>query len=253
MDYDGFLSIVERGAAADREEAIRASRETLQTLAERLSKGEAIEIGRQLPEELAPYLWTDRGAEGFDVDEFVRRIAEREGVDIPTAQGHARAVFMALRRVLPPKEYADLTAELSDDYGSLVGPGEVMAAEDFISRVAERAQLDTRPAIKATWAVLEALASRIPAGEVNDLLSRLPVELHPPLKRGQSEGKGSAGKMSAAEFVHRVAEGEGVTDDEAVNHVVAGLAALRQAVGDEEYFDVTVELPPDYEPLLVRA
>jgi hypothetical protein len=31
------------------------------------------------------------------------------------------------------------------------------------------------------------------------------------------------------------------------------LATLREAVGDDEYVDVTVELPPDYEPLLVRA
>jgi uncharacterized protein (DUF2267 family) len=251
MDDDSFLSIVERWAAVDRETAARATRATLQTLAERLSKGEAIEIGRQLPEGLAPFLWTETGADRFDVDEFLRRVAEREGVDVPTAETHARAVFAALRRSVRPDEFADLVADLPDDFKPLEGEVEIMPAAEFVHRVAKRTGLDTHLATETIEAVLETLASRIAEGEVDDLISRLPAELHPPLKQGKSKGKGAARRMSAVEFVSQVAHQKGVSLDQATEYVRAVLATLREAVGDDEYFDVTVALPPDYEPLLI--
>ncbi len=40
------------------------------------------------------------------------------------------------------------------------------------------------------------------------------------------------------------------TAAEASEHARAVFATLREAVGDEEYFDVTAQLPPDYGVLL---
>ena len=53
---------------------------------------------------------TTSPAERFDVDEFLRRVAGREGVEIATARRHAEAVLAALARAVGDKEFADLTA-----------------------------------------------------------------------------------------------------------------------------------------------
>src|SRR2546423_9481935 len=92
MDYQRFLAIVEGAAAIPRESAERAVRATLQTLAERIAGGEARDLAEQLPPELAPWLATTSGAERFDVDAFLRRVAGREGTDVATAERHVRAV-----------------------------------------------------------------------------------------------------------------------------------------------------------------
>jgi uncharacterized protein (DUF2267 family) len=51
--------------------------------------------------------------------------------------------------------------------------------------------------------------------------------------------------MSQERFMRHIAEREGVTPDVARLHARAVFAALREAVGDDEFFDVTVQLPPD--------
>ena len=84
------------------EAAERAAQATLQTLAERLPRGEAGHILRELPAEFVPWLHTETDAEAFDIDEFLDRVAQREDVDVETALLHARAVFFALGDALAP-------------------------------------------------------------------------------------------------------------------------------------------------------
>jgi uncharacterized protein (DUF2267 family) len=250
MDYEQFASTVEHQAAAGRDAAERATRATLQTLAERLSKGEAVELARRLPEEAIPWLFKDGPAERFDVDEFVARVAERERVDLVTAERHARAVFAALRRAAPD-ELADVEAELPQGFRALIEGLDVIGADEFTDRVAERAGLDLEGARRATDAALETLAERIAGGDVDDLLARLPIELHPPLKRGRARSGGEPEGIGVDEFVARVAEHEGTGPEEARQHTRAVLAALREATG-EEFFDAVVQLGPEYTPLLPR-
>ncbi|MEA2273412.1 MAG: hypothetical protein QOI98_2120 [Solirubrobacteraceae bacterium] len=262
-DYDRFVTIVEQAADIGRERAEEAIRATLRTLGERISAGEARDLTEELPPELAPWIATADDAEGFDVDEFLRRVAEREGVDIPTAQRQARAVFAALGRTLSRQELADVAAELSKDYAPLLPTGpwvEVLGHDAFIQKVGERAGLDEDRARVVTEAVLETLAERIAGGEVDDLIGRLPVELHDPLKRGKAASGGKATRMSLDEFLHRVAEREGIEGaldidqhDQLRDHVRAVFLALREAVGDDEFFDVTVELPDEYVSALALA
>jgi uncharacterized protein (DUF2267 family) len=52
--------------------------------------------------------------------EFIARVAELEGIDLEEAERHAHAVFQALRDVLSPKKFADMTAQLSEDYAPLL-------------------------------------------------------------------------------------------------------------------------------------
>jgi uncharacterized protein (DUF2267 family) len=255
MDYERFITTVAQAAGIGWERAEQATRAVLSTLAERIAAGEARDLAEELPPELAGWLATDTNAEPFDVDEFLRRVAEREGVDVETADEHARAVFVALGRAVSPQELSDLAAELSKDYAPLLPRGrhiEVVAADEFLQRVADRAAVDAQDARRVTEAVLETLAERIAGGEVDDLIARLPVALHEPLKRGRERSGGKATRMSLDEFVERVAEREGVDLDNARDHVRAVLTTLREAVGDEEWVDVTVQLPDEYRSVLAR-
>jgi uncharacterized protein (DUF2267 family) len=257
MEHDRFISIVEQTAELDRETAVRVTRATLETLAERLSAGEARDLAPHLPDELAPWLATSSGPEPVDLAEFLRRVAERAGVELPLARRAARVVFIALERAVPREELADLVAELPEDFGPLLrgaGPhGDVVPAEAFLQRVAERAGLNVEGARRATETVLETLAERIAGGEVDDLISQLPVELHPPLERGRALGDGAARRLSLDAFLRHVAEREGVTPAEARVKTGAVLQTLREAVTDEEFFDVTVQLPEEYAELLSRS
>ncbi|MGH2815764.1 MAG: DUF2267 domain-containing protein, partial [Actinomycetota bacterium] len=54
-----------------------------------------------------------------------------------------------------------------------------------------------------------------------------------------------AARMSLERFVERVAGREGVPPETARGHARAVLSTLREAVG-EEFYDVTVQLPPEY-------
>lgn len=247
MDYEAFIDVVRTAAALDRDDAERATRATLQTLAERIDRGEARALATRLPPELAPWVATTTSAERFDVDEFVRRVAQREGVDEPIAYRHIRAVFDALARAVGPDELADVAAQLPKDYAALLPRGpdvEVVPADRFFARVAELTD-DLDDARRATGAVLETLAERIAGGEVRDLIARLPIELHGPLQRGILRSGGRAQRMSAEDFMQRIAEREGVTPAVAARHARAVLTTLREVVGDDEFFDITVQLPPD--------
>jgi uncharacterized protein (DUF2267 family) len=134
-------------------------------------------------------------AERFGLDEFYRRVAEREGVDRRTAARHARAVFVALGVAVAAGELRDMAAQLPTEYEPLLqaaGVGRRRAAGesyDVALRVAELAGLDREQARKATEAVLETLAVRISAGEVEDLMHEIPRNLHPALERGLRESR----------------------------------------------------------------
>jgi uncharacterized protein (DUF2267 family) len=258
MRYATFLDIIEKTGGLTPPEAERAARAVLETLAERITGGEARDVAVFLPRELRGLLESGpEPAEGFGLDEFLRRVAEREGVDQETAEEHARAVFTALGVAVAPGELRDMVAQLPRDFTPLlraagIGREIAMAEPDFLSRVAALTGLDHDSARRATDAVLETLAVRISNGEVEDLKEDLPRELHPALDRGLAEST-AAVPMSMDEFLRRVAEREGVTRLEAEDHTRAVFAALREAVSSKEFSDVVSQLPNDYARFLVPA
>jgi len=220
MDYEEFISIVEQLADLRDDEAEQATRAVLQTLAERISKAEARDLVAQLPPELGPWLFTERGGQGFDVDEF-----------------------------------ADLQAQLPKDYSYLLPKGpdvEVWAVDELLDKVSRRAELDRDGALRATEAVLTTIAERIAPGEVDDLISLLPVPLHAALKRGKTANPGTALRTPLDKFLGRVAELEGSSPEQARAHARAVFLTLRKALGNQEFFDVTVQFPPEYAALWTR-
>jgi uncharacterized protein (DUF2267 family) len=255
MDHDRFIALVQDAAGTDREHAERATRATLQTLGERLYVGQARDLAMQLPPELAPYIGHVGDPERFAVDEFLRRVAEREDADLGTAERDARAVFTALGQAISRDEMDQLVNELPSDFARLLPRGrwiEGPGAGEFVRAVAERAGLDADAARRATYAVLETLGERIAGGEVEDLVDRLPAELHAPLKVGDGLSNGAARRMSLEEFLRRVAEREGVTPVEAAKHTRAVFATLREVIDDDEFLDVTVQLPGEYAAVLAK-
>ena len=250
-----FVMTVAQAARIGLRRAERATEATLQTLAERIDAGEARDLAGELPDEIAPWLATTTPAERFGIDEFLRRVAEREGVDIEAAERHAAAVFIALHRAVSPQEFADLSAELPKDFAPLlpVGPDiDVISTDSFIQHVADRAAMDADEARRAIEAVLETLAMRIAGGEVDDLRARLPVQFHPALERGKELSGGKATRLRLDDFVRRVAEQEGISLGRAHEHVSAVLRTVRDAVGEQEFLDVPSQLPAEYEALVRR-
>ncbi|MDQ1666975.1 MAG: hypothetical protein QOH75_3006, partial [Actinomycetota bacterium] len=55
MDHEEFFTLVSTAAGIDRAEAEQATRATLQTLAQRLTRGEALDLVSELPPEIGPY------------------------------------------------------------------------------------------------------------------------------------------------------------------------------------------------------
>lgn len=142
MDYEQLITVVAQGAGVGWEAAERATRATLSTLAERLSAGEARDIAQQLPPQLAPWIGTVGGPDRFGVDEFLRRVAEREGVDVAETERHARAVFTALGQAVSADELEDMASELPKDFTPLLPRseevGEIVCAKAFVHSVAAR-------------------------------------------------------------------------------------------------------------------
>jgi uncharacterized protein (DUF2267 family) len=256
MDYDRFITIVARSAGIDRESAEEATRATLQTLADRIDGGEARQLATELPAELAPYIGKVGGAERFGFEEFLRRVAEREGVDVDTAEHHATLVFAVLGQAVDARELHDVQEQLPGEFAPLLPRGphvEIQPPDVFLQKVMDRARIDRARAEAATNAVLETLAERLDGGEVEDLVERLPLELRAPLKHGDARTGGEPTPMSVDEFVARVAEREGVGLDLAFEHVRVVLETLREAVGDNEFFDITAQLPESFNRVLAHA
>jgi uncharacterized protein (DUF2267 family) len=261
--YERFITMIEQRAGISWVKAERAARATLETLGERISAGEVRKLAEDVPFQIRMWLSSaaDERAESFESDEFVRRVAEREQVDPETAQAHARAVLIALSRLVRGEEIANLEHQLSHDYQRLLGdaskrrrdPGgpEIVGAEVFAKRVSSRTALGVAGARGATEAVLETLAERIAGGEVDDLEEQLPEELRGPLERGTERSRGKAQRISLDEFVARVAEREGVEYEQALDHARAVFAALRETLTDKEFSDVLAELPRAYHEALL--
>jgi uncharacterized protein (DUF2267 family) len=266
MDYESFITTVEETAHVSGEEARVAACATLDVLSKRITAGEAEDIAERLPTELRECIDPDGPPERFHVDEFVRRLAERVGADDDAAARDAKGVFAALWSAVGPDEFADMRAQLPKDFGPLLDEAIAVAPppedtspappcvgyDELLQRVMDRSGLDRERARRAIDAILEALAIRITAGQVDDLEQLLPVEVRPALERGRARGRGAAVPMPLNAFLDAIADLEGVTKSEAAEHARAVLTVVREAVGEKEWHDTTSQLPDAYRTLWRR-
>lgn len=123
MTHDQFIGEVQsRARLASRGEAERAVRATLSTLAERLAGGEADDLAAQLPAEIAEHL---RGHEGeeferMSLQDFYRKVSEREGREASQAAFHAKAVLSVLREAVSRGEFEDIEQQLPPEFDELL-------------------------------------------------------------------------------------------------------------------------------------
>lgn len=131
VQYDEFLDRVQKRAGlASRDEAVRATQATLETLGERVYRSARDDVAAQLPKGLKEHLsrraapqMTPQDVDRFMPDEFYHRISARAGVGYPAAVVQARAVMATLREAISAGEWQDLREELPPEYEELLGAG----------------------------------------------------------------------------------------------------------------------------------
>ena len=120
-----------------------------------------------------------------------------------------------------------------------------MKGEQFVAEVKNLAELaNEEDAQKAIRATLETLKERLAGDEPSNLAAQLPPEVAPFV-----EGQGGREAFSVEEFYGRVAQREGVGNDEAVRHARAVATVLQTAVTGGELEDVRTQLGKGYEEL----
>jgi uncharacterized protein (DUF2267 family) len=123
MNHEKFIDGVAARAAMSREEAEELTRATLQTLAERISGGEAEDLAAQLPAGVNQWLLKDdEPAQRFGPEEFVLRVSRRAAMEPGRAREGTRAVFLTLGEAVSGKEFRDVVSQLPKDFWPLVEP-----------------------------------------------------------------------------------------------------------------------------------
>ncbi|WP_200210616.1 DUF2267 domain-containing protein [Micromonospora coerulea] len=118
-----FFDKVAARAGVSPEAAQPLTQATLRTLAERISGGEAAALAGHVANELSPLLVKGtEDPEAFGYDEFLRRIADRAGIDGGAAERGARAVLQTLHRVVGHREFTNAMAQLPADIRALAEP-----------------------------------------------------------------------------------------------------------------------------------
>jgi uncharacterized protein (DUF2267 family) len=123
--------------------------------------------------------------------------------------------------------------------------------ERFITLVRIGTGLDRRGADRAAEAVLTTLFERIAGGQADDVVQ----QLKPPdgfIPGVLTLGNRPADRFDLHEFLHRVADREGVDEDTARKHTTTVLNALRVVVPGKEWADTVAQLPKEFERLLAE-
>src|SRR5829696_2014583 len=97
---------------------------------------------------------------------------------------------------------------------------------------------------KATGATLDRLRRGLAGNEPSNLAAQLPPEIAP-----YAEGSGGQESFGLDEFYSRVAQKEGVGQDEAAKHARAVATVLQTAVTGGELDDVRSQLGNEYKEL----
>ncbi len=126
MQHDEFIGQVQnRAHLSSRGDAELATRATLETLAERLAKGEPFNAAAQLPRGIAEYMRHEYAGAGerFSIDEFFERVSQRESVELPDAVHHARVVIEVLTEAISRGEINDIRSQLPSEFDPLFESG----------------------------------------------------------------------------------------------------------------------------------
>jgi uncharacterized protein (DUF2267 family) len=121
MEFDRFIGLVQnRARLGDFEDAVAATRATLQVLGTRLAGGAPGNLAAQLSPEIGRYLREGEGSqESFSLDEFFERVSRSEGADLPDSVFHARVVVDVLREAVGNETVEKAREQLPEEWGRL--------------------------------------------------------------------------------------------------------------------------------------
>jgi uncharacterized protein (DUF2267 family) len=120
MDYRTFEETAANRAGIKPEEATPVIQATLQTLAERITRGEAEDLASQLPKQMKEWLAKDREhADRFGLDEFIRKVSERASIPPDEARKDVRAVFKTLHDAVTGGEFRHVMSQLPREFQQL--------------------------------------------------------------------------------------------------------------------------------------
>ncbi|MGN9806438.1 DUF2267 domain-containing protein [Micromonospora sp. L32] len=129
MEYQDFINAVATRAKVSTDQAATLTSATLETLADRISAGQADDLAYQLPEGLDDHLrkpppLSGRGehAKSFGLEEFVRRVADRPAVDRALAGAGVSAVLTTLREAVSRDEFDNAVAQLPNEFRQVIEP-----------------------------------------------------------------------------------------------------------------------------------
>ncbi|WP_166039304.1 DUF2267 domain-containing protein [Sphingosinicella sp. YJ22] len=138
MDYREFVGFVEDRSGLTHSVAKQAACLVLRRITSRINRGERRDIAALLPHPLGQCIPLGERIEKFDLDRFIRRVAEELHVDRATAGRTAAAVLAALFAVIGDEEFAQMRVQLPQDFKPLIEAAERAApssAEAAPSRV----------------------------------------------------------------------------------------------------------------------
>jgi putative drug exporter of the RND superfamily len=124
LSVEDFAGRVASRSGLSPAQALQTSDAVLETLAERITKRERRVLALYLPKQLRPALkaggWR---AEDFPLEEFLRRVDERQGGS-DSARDGSRAVMTTVAEVVATGELDYLRAQLSPDYEAVLPDGD---------------------------------------------------------------------------------------------------------------------------------
>lgn len=128
MECDCFIGLVQdRAHLASADDAMRAIRATLETLAERIDVNEVRHLAALLPEGIGCFLLQNAGPERqrFTFGEFSQRVALREEREPAKAIFHARCVVEVLEETVAAGELREVREQLPEEFVPLFEAGHI--------------------------------------------------------------------------------------------------------------------------------
>jgi uncharacterized protein (DUF2267 family) len=187
----------------------------------------------------------------MNYDRFIAIVQrDAEVPDEATAQKVARAVLETLSERLMAGLIKSIRAQLPEEIAkdlSLMRPHQSFGADEFLRRVAERADADTATAERCTKAVFLALSRALEPEYFRALLGELSKDFRPLTEKARRPAN------QLREFLRRVADRTGLDEERALVVTEAVLETLAERIVGGEVDDLIKELPRDLRPALERG
>jgi uncharacterized protein (DUF2267 family) len=120
MDARAFYSKVAEGSLLSKEAAADLTRAAIETLALRVSAGEVRDLAAQLPGPLADAIRRNaKSPERFDLDELIKRVGKRTGLNQAETTAGVGAVLATLRESVDETTFDQFMSQLPAEFSRL--------------------------------------------------------------------------------------------------------------------------------------